>query len=104
MLAYPMPEAEQLLADKLAAAQGSLANCDDDLDFLREQITVSFSFPPSSYFPFFARLRSDTDLLSSRQTMEVATARVYNWDVGQRRKEKGGSQDDEVNDSGRPNG
>lgn len=31
--------------------------------------------------------------------MEVATARVYNWDVGQRRKEKaeGGAEgDDEV--------
>lgn len=26
--------------------------------------------------------------------MEVATARVYNWDVGQRRKEKGGGDDD----------
>ncbi|KAK4549224.1 peptide chain release factor 1 [Oleoguttula mirabilis] len=70
MLAYPIPEAQVLLESKLEAAQSSLTNCDEDLDFLREQIT----------------------------TMEVATARVYNWDVGMRRKEKGdgkGDGDDE---------
>ncbi|KAF2399927.1 Prefoldin, subunit 3 [Trichodelitschia bisporula] len=60
MLAYPMQEAESLLESKHAAAQQSLRNCEEDLDFLREQIT----------------------------TLEVATARVYNWDVAQRRKEK----------------
>ncbi|KXL47214.1 hypothetical protein M433DRAFT_142603 [Acidomyces richmondensis BFW] len=60
MLSYPLNEAEDLLVSKLKAAQSSLANCEEDLDFLREQIT----------------------------TMEVATARVYNWDVSQRRKEK----------------
>nr|OQO16842.1 hypothetical protein B0A51_15699 [Rachicladosporium sp. CCFEE 5018] len=63
MLSYPLPEAESLLSSKLEAAQSSLRNCEEDLDFLREQIT----------------------------TMEVATARVYNWDVGQRRKDKGES-------------
>lgn len=41
MLAYPIPEAETLLESKLDAAQSSLANCEEDLDFLREQITVS---------------------------------------------------------------
>ncbi|EGS22120.1 uncharacterized protein CTHT_0016360 [Thermochaetoides thermophila DSM 1495] len=60
MLAYPLDEAEQLLDSKLKAAKQSLANCEEDLDFLREQIT----------------------------TMEVAIARVYNWDVVQKRKEK----------------
>ncbi|KAF2760704.1 prefoldin subunit 3 [Pseudovirgaria hyperparasitica] len=60
MLAYPIREAEELLADKLRVAKESLANCDEDQDFLREQIT----------------------------TLEVATARVYNWDVAQRRKER----------------
>jgi phage shock protein A len=60
MLAYPLLEAETLLESKLSAAQQSLDNCEEDLDFLREQIT----------------------------TLEVATARVYNWDVAQRRKEK----------------
>jgi len=40
MLAYPTSEAETLLQSKLEAAQSSLANCEEDLDFLREQITV----------------------------------------------------------------
>ncbi|KAK1783312.1 Prefoldin subunit-domain-containing protein [Copromyces sp. CBS 386.78] len=60
MLSYPIEEAEQLLDSKLKAATQSLQNCEEDLDFLREQIT----------------------------TMEVAIARVYNWDVVQKRKEK----------------
>ncbi|KAM0693891.1 hypothetical protein Q7P36_006015 [Cladosporium allicinum] len=60
MLSYPIPEAEELLANKLSAAQQSLSNCEEDMDFLREQVT----------------------------TMEVATARVYNWDIGQKRKEE----------------
>ncbi|KAH0529511.1 hypothetical protein TsFJ059_004247 [Trichoderma semiorbis] len=60
MLSYPVDEAETLLTSKLSAAQTSLSNCEEDLDFLREQIT----------------------------TMEVATARVYNWEVVQKRKEK----------------
>ncbi|KAJ4293005.1 peptide chain release factor 1 [Collariella sp. IMI 366227] len=60
MLSYPIDEAETLLSSKLKAAKQSLSNCEEDLDFLREQIT----------------------------TMEVAVARVYNWDVVQKRKEK----------------
>ncbi|KAH9904464.1 Prefoldin, subunit 3 [Xylariomycetidae sp. FL2044] len=60
MLSYPVDEAEELLISKLAAAKQSYANCEEDLEFLREQIT----------------------------TMEVAVARVYNWDVVQTRKEK----------------
>jgi len=75
MLAYPIDEAESMLVEKLQAAQSSLNNCEEDLEFLREQIT----------------------------TLEVATARVYNWDVVQRRKEKGeGKGDDE--DKGEPDG
>ncbi|KAL9003770.1 MAG: hypothetical protein Q9188_003375 [Gyalolechia gomerana] len=60
MLAYPITEAETLLESKLSTAQASLENCEEDLDFLREQIT----------------------------TLEVATARVYNWEVTMKRKEK----------------
>lgn len=60
MLAYPIDEAEELLESKLKAAKTSLSNCEEDLDFLREQVT----------------------------TMEVAVARVYNWDVVQKRKDK----------------
>jgi hypothetical protein len=48
MLSYPIPEAEELLSNKLNAAQQSLSNCEEDLDFLREQVTVraiiSFTF------------------------------------------------------------
>ncbi|MCJ1485720.1 peptide chain release factor 1 [Schaereria dolodes] len=77
MLAYPIPEAESLLQGKLAAAKQNLENCEEDLDFLREQIT----------------------------TLEVATARVYNWDVTQKRKEKA-EQDDQGEDEKKtlPNG
>ena len=40
MLSYPVEEAEELLSTKLSSAQTSLSNCEEDLDFLREQITV----------------------------------------------------------------
>lgn len=60
MLAYPLDEAQELLKDKLDGAKEKMVDCEEDIDFLREQIT----------------------------TLEVATARVYNWDVGQRRKER----------------
>ncbi|KAI1331589.1 Prefoldin subunit-domain-containing protein [Xylariaceae sp. FL0255] len=60
MLSYPLDEAEDLLTSKFSAAKQSHSNCEEDLDFLREQIT----------------------------TMEVAIARVYNWDVVQKRKDK----------------
>ena len=40
MLSYPIDEADELLVGKLATAKTSLSNCEEDLDFLREQITV----------------------------------------------------------------
>jgi prefoldin subunit 5 len=43
MLAYPIAEAESLLKGKLDTAQSSLDACEEDLDFLREQITVRLS-------------------------------------------------------------
>ncbi|PVU96153.1 hypothetical protein BB559_002479 [Furculomyces boomerangus] len=60
MLEYSISEAQQLLSAKLSSAKQSLENAIEDLDFLRDQIT----------------------------TMEVNTARTYNWDVKQRRLEK----------------
>ncbi|KAH7323411.1 Prefoldin subunit-domain-containing protein [Rhizoctonia solani] len=57
MLAYKLPEAQELLTSKLSSAQQNLSNVVEDLEFLREQITI----------------------------MEVNTARVYNWDVRRRR-------------------
>ncbi|KAL1730160.1 Prefoldin subunit-domain-containing protein [Schizophyllum commune] len=58
MLSYKIPAAIALLQSKLAAAEQNLQNTIEDLEFLREQITV----------------------------MEVNTARVYNWDVKRRRE------------------
>lgn len=40
MLSYEIDEAETLLEGKLATAKLSLSNCEEDLEFLREQITV----------------------------------------------------------------
>jgi hypothetical protein len=51
MLSYPIAEAEELISSKLAGASESLKNADEDLDWLRDQIT----------------------------TTEVNLARVYNW-------------------------
>ena len=109
MLAYSLEEAEQLLSSKLSAARSSLANCEDDLDFLREQITVSGSTrcPFFSLPPFRMSEVSPTDpqprhARAREQTMEVATARVYNWDVGMRRKETAqgvGDDDDSEKDA-----
>lgn len=44
MLAYPIEEAVDLLTEKLRAAEQSMGQCEEDLEFLREQITVSVYF------------------------------------------------------------
>ncbi|KAI0053503.1 prefoldin subunit [Auriscalpium vulgare] len=69
MLSYKIPVAIELLQSKLDAAQTSLNNTVEDLEFLREQLTV----------------------------MEVNTARVYNWDVKRRRDRKDNESAVEVN-------
>lgn len=48
MLSYPIDEAEELLTSRLATAKQNMLNCEEDLDFLREQITVSASQAESS--------------------------------------------------------
>ena len=60
MVAYPLEEAEKLLQEKLDKAKESLKAAEEDLEFVRVQTT----------------------------TLEVATARVHNWDVGEKRKLK----------------
>ena len=57
MLSYKIPEAVTLLKSKLEIAQTMLGSTIEDLEFLREQLTI----------------------------MEVNTARVFNWDVKRRR-------------------
>lgn len=58
MVAYPLEEAEDLLQGKVDRAKESLKAAEEDLEFLRVQIT----------------------------TLEVAIARVHNWDVGEKRR------------------
>lgn len=41
MLSYPIDEAHELLQGKLSTATQTLQNCEEDMDFLKEQITVS---------------------------------------------------------------
>jgi hypothetical protein len=60
MLSYKISAAIELLKSKLEAANTSLNNTIEDLEFIREQMTV----------------------------MEVNTARVYNWDVKRRRDKR----------------
>lgn len=40
MLSYPLEEASELLQAKLDGAKQKMADCQEDIDFLREQITV----------------------------------------------------------------
>jgi len=40
MLMYPLEEAVLLLSEKLSTAKKNLNNIKDDLEFLREQVTV----------------------------------------------------------------
>ena len=60
MLSYDIDEAIDMLRDKLETAKKSMGIANDDLGFLRDQIT----------------------------TMEVNTARVHNWDVKRRREQR----------------
>jgi prefoldin subunit 5 len=72
MVAYPLDEAEELLQGKLEKAKESLKAAEEDLEFLRVQIT----------------------------TLEVAIARVHNWDVGEKRRLRAGG---ELKDDGKEN-
>lgn len=60
MLEYTTTEAIDMLEKRLESAQKTKLDAEEDLEFLKENIT----------------------------TMEVNTARVYNWDLQQRKKQK----------------
>ena len=60
MLEYPLDEAEQLLKKNLDSAESSIQQTAFDLDFLRDQMTIT----------------------------EVTMARLYNWDVKKRQTNK----------------
>ena len=40
MVAYPIEEAKDLLTQKLSSQETSMKTCQEDLEFLREQITT----------------------------------------------------------------
>ena len=63
MLEYSTDEATQLLEKNLGVATRSLKEVQGDIDYCKDQIT----------------------------TVEVAMARVYNWDVQQRKKKEASS-------------
>ena len=63
MLEYPIDEALTLLRNNLTAAETSLKTVNSDLDTIKDQMT----------------------------TLEVQMARVYNWDVQDRKKTTPGS-------------
>ncbi len=60
MLAFTLPSAVKLLRTRIDKTQALLETVIEDLEFLREQVTV----------------------------MEVNMARVYNWDVKRRREKR----------------
>ncbi|KAG5439729.1 hypothetical protein PCANB_000011 [Pneumocystis canis] len=60
MIEYPIPEAIEFLQSRISIAKASLKKYEEDLEFIRENIT----------------------------TLEVNIARIYNWDVAQKRKEE----------------
>ena len=45
MLSYPLDEAIELLQAKLDNARQKMVDCQEDIDFLREQITVRIPKP-----------------------------------------------------------
>ena len=90
MLSYPVEEAEILLEGRLKGVEQSLVHVDEDLDFLREQVTVGWIVGVNLH------------RLTNEQTVEVAVARVYNWDVTTKRKEK--AEQEGGDGQSRPNG
>ena len=61
MLEYSLEDAEELLTNNCESAEKSLGQIAFDLDYLRDQMTIT----------------------------EVTMARLYNWDVKRRKEKKG---------------
>lgn len=64
MVEYPLEEAKALLEANKKACEANLESASDNLGLLKDSITIT----------------------------EVNTARVFNWDVEQRRGQKGGKR------------
>lgn len=92
MLEYTCEEAKDLLTSKLETAKTSLKNTLEDLEFLRDQITtmeVSILFFKLSTNPqciaVYILFLNHIITLTCISLLTLDTARVYNWDVKQRR-------------------
>ncbi|KAG4304263.1 hypothetical protein PORY_002238 [Pneumocystis oryctolagi] len=60
MIEYPIPEAIDFLVSRISNAEASLKEYEEDLEFIRDNITI----------------------------LEVNISRIYNWDIAQKRIEK----------------
>lgn len=86
MLAYPVAEAEEMLQEKLSAAEKSLVNCEEDLEFLREQVTVGSPSPPDNTVVF---MRGWLTWLNRRWKSLRRECIIGMWCSGGRRRLKG---------------
>jgi hypothetical protein len=68
MVADPIDEAKTLLTQKLSSQETSMKTCQEDLEFLREQITTMEVNIGNLYLCW------------------LIIARTYNWDVKRRRE------------------
>lgn len=80
MLEYTFDEAKDLLSSKCETAKTSLKNTIEDLEFLRDQITT---MEVSKYNALDGWCFIGYQVLIMSY---IDTARVYNWDVKQRRQ------------------
>ena len=76
---YPTEEAKAMLEDKLKVAEDQKKILTEDLEFLRLQMTT---MEVSTFFRFFKDYFGGTTLTTTALDM----ARVYNWDVKNRKK------------------
>lgn len=76
MLSYTLSQAQELLTGKLSSAQQNFSNVVEDLEFLREQITIMEvnTARVSDASVFYLDLFPDEEIYQ-----------VYNWDVRRRR-------------------
>jgi len=92
MLEYTYDDAAAMLAHNLQQAQTTLATVREDLDFLREQITISevsighgarpeiYRFPPEHHVLFFLDLMLLPAVVACAwHSCDLVIARVFNW-------------------------
>jgi len=84
MVEYPFEEAIELLTRNLENAEKNVMNIEEDISFLKDQITTTEVSILSSDFPMYGLFDREYFLHSRHKDF----ARVYNYDVKQRRKKR----------------